>query len=181
MDIIKLCLDSGAEKAEELSVNKLILMPELRELCKQNLCGMYGRNYACPPSVGEIDELIAKLKEFNTVVIFQNIYMLEDSFDFEGMMESQANHDSITRRIANELYKKYGRENVLVLGAGACSLCEKCGIQTNEICRNPDIMLSSLEAYGINVSKIEEISNMKYINGIDTVTYFSGIFYNLPD
>ena len=38
-------------------------------------------------------------------------------------------------------------------------------------------MVESREGYGIYVAKIEDVSGMKYINGKDTVTYFSGVFY----
>ena len=176
MDIVGLCLDFGATKAEEILVSKLVLMPELREYCKQNACGKYGNNYTCPPHVGEIDTLIDKIKGFQKVVIMQNIYPLEDSFDFEGMMEAKNAHDKMTYEIADMVYDEIGYDNTLVLGAGSCILCELCGVETGVPCPNPQKSLSSLEAYGINVSKIEEISDMKYINGADTVTYFTGIF-----
>ena len=178
MDIVKRCLDFGATKAEEIPVSKLVIMPELREFCKQNACGKYGNNYTCPPHVGEIDVLIEKLKGFKKAVILQNIYPLEDSFDFDGMMEAKANHDKMTYEIADKIYDELGYHETLILGAGSCILCETCGAETGKPCPNPQKSLSSLEAYGINVSKIEEISDMKYINGVDTVTYFSGVFFN---
>ena len=176
MDIIKLCLERGASKAEEIPVSKLTLMPELRELCEQNKCGRFGRNYTCPPYVGDVNALIESLKTYKSAIIWQNIYALEDSFDFEGMMEAQAKHNTQTFEIADQIYGYYGRANVLVLAAGGCTLCDVCAVKTNEPCRHPNEALSSLEAYGIHVAKIEEVSGLKYINGKDTVTYFSGVF-----
>jgi predicted metal-binding protein len=180
MDIVKLCLDMGAYKAEEIPVQKLVFSPELRMLCEKNACGRFARNYTCPPSVGEVDDLIQKLRSFSKAIIWQNIYKLEDSFDYEGMMEGQRKHSTMTLEIARSVYAELGRENALVLGAGGCTLCDRCAIQTNESCRYPDDALSSLEAYGINVTKIGEVSDLKYINGINTVTYFSGVFLNQP-
>ena len=177
MNIVKLCLDFGAAKAEEIPISKLVLMPELREFCRQNACGEYGRNYTCPPHIGEIDDLIKKIKGFEKAVMWQNIYPLEDSFDFDGMMDAKRNHDTMTYKIADEVYQVLGMQNALVLGAGGCTLCEECAAKTNAPCPSPDKALSSLEAFGINVSKIEEISSMKYINGENTVTYFSGVFF----
>ncbi|MCL2321086.1 MAG: DUF2284 domain-containing protein [Oscillospiraceae bacterium] len=176
MDIVKLCLDMGAYKAEEIPVQKLVFSPELRILCEKNACGRFAKNYTCPPLIGKVDELIQKLQSFSRAIIWQNIYKLEDSFDYEGMMEGQRKHNAMTHEIAQIVYDELGRDNALVLGAGGCSLCEKCAIQTNEPCRYPDDALSSLEAYGINVTKICEVSKLKYINGINTVTYFSGVF-----
>lgn len=176
MDIVNLCLQMGASKAEEISVEKLVFMPELRALCEQNACGWFARNYTCPPFVGEAGGLIAKIKSFQKAVIWQNVYRIADSFDFEGMMEAQAKHNTMTIEIAQKVYAELGRKNVLVLKAGGCALCNACAAQTNEPCRHPDDALSSLEAYCINVSKLEEVSDMKYINGKNTVTYFSGVF-----
>ena len=175
MDFVKLCMDAGASKAEEISINKIIFQPELRVLCEQNACGRFARNYTCPPLVGEVDELIAKLTSFSKAVIWQNIYELEDSFDFEGMMDAQVRHNTMTLEVARQA--RAALDNVLVLAAGGCHLCETCAIQTNEPCRHREDALSSLEAYGINVSKIGEATDMKYINGVNTVTYFSGLFY----
>ncbi|MCL2084739.1 MAG: DUF2284 domain-containing protein [Oscillospiraceae bacterium] len=176
MDIVKLCLDMGAAKAEEIPVSRLTLMPELRELCERNVCGRFGRNYTCPPYTGEAGALIEKLKTFNKAVIWQNIYPLEDSFDFEGMMDAQQKHNAMTLDIARQVYAELGRDNALVLAAGGCTLCEICAAQTGEPCRGPDDALSSLEAYGIHVAKIGDVSGLRYINGKDTVTYFSGAF-----
>ena len=44
MDIVELCLEMGAFKAEEIPVGKLAFQPELRELCEHNACGRYARN-----------------------------------------------------------------------------------------------------------------------------------------
>jgi predicted metal-binding protein len=176
LDYVKLCLDLGAYKAEEIAMEALTFQPELREYCEQNTCGRFGMNYACPPFVGDIHTLIAKIKTYPKSVIWQTVTELEDSFDFEGMMRAQKEHNAMTLEIADAAYKEFGRGNVLVLAAGGCAVCEKCAQQTDQPCRQPEKAISSLEAYGLNVSQIENISGMKYINGVDTVTYFSGLF-----
>lgn len=176
MNILSRCLQLGASAAEEIEVDKLTLQPELRDFCTQNVCGRYNRNYACPPHVGEIGDLIARIRSFSKAVIWQNIYPLEDSFDFEGMMDAQRRHNAMTLEIAREVYAAIGRDHALVLAAGGCSACKVCAAQTGEPCRTPEDALSSLEAHGILVSKLEDVSSMKYINGENTVTYFSGAF-----
>ena len=175
MDFVKVCRDMGASNAAELPVEKLVFQPELRALCEQNACGRFGRSYTCPPAAGDVEELIATVKSFSNAVIWQNIYQLEDSFDFGGMIDAQKKHNDMTIEIARQA--RTAVSPVLILAAGGCSLCEACAIQTNEPCRHKDDALSSLEAYGINVSKICDASDMKYINGVNTVTYFSGVFY----
>ena len=178
MDYTALCLELGATKAERIPVDLLVFQPSLRDFCRQNACGRYGKNYTCPPHIGEPDVLIARVKAYRTAVLFQNIYVLEDSFDFEGMMDGQRNHNEMTRIAACRVYEREGRDGALVLAAGGCSLCERCGALDGTDCPAglKDEALSSLEAYCINVSKIEEVTGMKYINGENTVTFFSGIF-----
>lgn len=177
-DFVKLCLEMGVDKAEEIPMDKLVFQTELRALCEQNACGKFGSNYKCPPHVGEINALVAEIKRFSKAVIWQTISALEDSFDFEGMMEAQRKHNAITRRIAEKVYAELGRENVLALAAGSCELCSECAAPLGNECRRPAEALAPLEAYGINVSKIAEVSELKYINGANTVTYFSGVFFD---
>ena len=176
MDIQKLCMEYGAAKAEEIPVSKLVLQPHLRKYCELNHCGLYGKSYTCPPYVGEVDALIARLQKFSHAVIWQNIYPLEDSFDFEGMMAAKKRHQEMTLKIANAVYAKYGKNAALVLSAGGCAECPNCAQRTYEPCRHPDSALVSLEAYGVNVSQIGEVSGLSYVNGPNTVTYFSGAF-----
>ena len=176
MDIVKLCMEKGAANAQEIPLDKIVFQPELRDYCMQNRCGLYGKNYTCPPFIGDVNELIIKLKTFKKAVIWQNIFPLEDSFDIEGMMYALQKHNAMTMEIARCIYSVLGRSCALVLAAGGCVLCEKCAVVTDEPCRFPEEALSSLEAYGINVSKIVEASGMKYINEQNTVTYFSGVF-----
>ena len=177
MDIVKLCLAHGAQKAERISVSKLVLQPDLRPLCEMNQCGRYAKNYTCPPHIGSIDVLIDKIKSASDAVVWQNVYPLEDSFDFEGMMEAQSEHNKRAVDISRRLLEICGSsDKFLVLAAGGCCLCQPCALAENLPCRNPQLALSSLEAYGVNVSQISEVSGLKYINGVNTVTYFAGIF-----
>jgi len=177
MDIIKLCEEKGASNASGIKTKDISFEPELIKLCEANACGRYGKVYTCPPHVGNTQELIDALMKYETAVIWQNIYPLEDSFDFEGMMEAQDKHVAMTHEIAGHVYKEFGRENVVVLAAGGCSVCDECAAATSKPCRFPERALSSLEAYGINVSELAKTAGMNYINGVNTVTYFSGAFY----
>ena len=176
MDILKLCLGHGAMKAEGIAVTDLVLQPQLRFNCEVNHCGMYDRNYTCPPAVGDIDVLIAKLRRYKRAVILQNVYQLEDSFDIEGMLAGQEKHGAMVAAIARDVYAALGRDSALVLSAGSCTLCAECAIRTRKPCPFPDDAITPLEAYGVNVSKISQVSSLRYINGANTVTYFAGVF-----
>ena len=108
-----------------------------RKMCEQNLCGNYGRSWMCPPDAGPIEELMAEVRAYSHILVYQTVGELEDSYDFEGMMEA------------------------------------------GEPCRHPDLAMSSLETYGINVSELAKAAGMKYINGQNTVTYFGAALFDL--
>jgi len=174
-DFVKLCLDEGARKAAEIPTAHLRFSEVFRSYCEQNSCGRYGKNYTCPPHVGEIADLIRKVQARKTAVIWQTVHALEDSFDYEGMVRGKDIHNAMTLMIAERARALL--EDVLILGAGGCFLCGACAVVTDEPCRFPDKAMSSLEAHGIDVSQIGTVTDMKYINGVNTVTYFSGLFY----
>lgn len=130
----------------------------------------------CPPHVGPVDQLIAQAKEYPLALVYQTVGELEDSYDFEGMMEAGARMNDLTQKVRKELTDCFGPD-ALHLGAGGCRVCPVCAKREDKPCRFPEKALSSLEAYGINVSKLAELAGMKYINGQNTVTYFGAVFF----
>lgn len=167
--------DMGFSNVRKIKVSDITFEPSLIDLCKLNTCGNYGRCYTCPPLVGETDKLIEKAKSYENAIIFQKIYQLEDSFDIEGMGEGSRDFKERLQKV-NELAKKE-IPACLVLSAGGCKLCERCGAIDNIPCRFPDKALASLESYGMNVSKLAAACGVNYINGQNTVTYFGGVLY----
>ena len=173
--LIQQALQAGADKAFVIEVKEIPFDPELRKFCEANRCGSYNRNHACPPSVGTTEAVIAEAKQYSYALVFQTISALEDSFDYEGMMEAAARHNELT----NGLYAGLREEKpeCFPLSAGGCSICERCAKMDDQPCRFPEKAISSLEAYCMNVSQLAEKCNMKYINGVNTVTYFSAILF----
>jgi len=126
-----------------------------------------------------IHELMDEIRAYDHVLVFQTIGELEDSFDIEGMYEAGSLHNNLSQNIKKIFADADGIKDPLHLGAGGCRVCEKCSKITGEPCRFPDKAMSSLEAYGINVSKLAAAAGMKYINGVNTVTYFGAVFFKI--
>ena len=168
----------GAYKASVIPVEKIPFDPSLRQACAANTCGNYGKNWTCPPDVGPIDELIACAKQYKHALVFQTVSMLEDSYDYEGMMAALRRHREVTDRITEAVREAIGESAMLQLSAGGCMICEKCAKRDNLPCLHPDRALASLEAYGIYVSKLAELAEMNYINGKNTVTYFGAYLFS---
>lgn len=167
-------LEAGACNAAVIAVEDMAFDTAFRDMCAVNACGVYGKCYMCPPDIGEIDDLIAQAKEYTNALVFQYIGQLEDSFDIDGMRESKDKLRTITFTLRDRLIAD-GAKDYLLLGAGGCGVCARCSKLDNEPCKAPSLAIPSLEAYGVNVSKLAAAAGMKYINGVNTVTYFGAI------
>ena len=176
--LIDAALERGAFKANVIDADAIETDKIFRDICKSNSCGMYGRCYTCPPDAGDIDELIAELKKYKYVLVYQTVSEIEDSFDFEGMIEAKKSFYPVPQSL-RKVFSENGITSVLHLGAGGCGVCEVCAKRTNEPCRYPELALSSLEAYGVNVSSLAKAAGMKYINGQNTVTYFGAVLFSI--
>jgi len=174
-DRIEKCKEYGASKATLIDVDQIPFDEKLRSYCKANYCGKYGKNYACPPSIGDVESVIAEAKAYKKALVFQTISQIKDSFDLEGMEEAARRHSLVADRINEDLQKDY--DDYLKLTAGSCAICPVCAQVENQPCRFPDKAISSLEAYCINVVALSKICDMKYINGQNTVTYFGAFFF----
>ena len=162
----------GVTAAAVLPTEKIPFDPELRKSCEVNRCGAYGKNWACPPLVGPVEELIASAKTYRVAVVFQNVYRIEDSFDIEGMQEAAKRHKETVRKI----YESPAMPaDSVMLGAGGCDYCERCAAMDGEPCRFPGKAFASLEAYGVYVSELAEACGLNYINGVNTITYFGAV------
>ena len=179
-DIISAALKLGAHRANIIARKDLLLDRSFRAACETNACGMYGKCYMCPPDIGDIDKLMADTQGYDYVLVYQTVTELEDSYDFEGMVEARKRMTPIARSL-KQIFADVGIDEALHLSAGSCGLCESCAKITGKPCRFPDDAMPSLEAYGINVSEMARVADMKYINGQDTVTYFGAVLFSVRD
>lgn len=177
-NILNTVLEMGVYRANIIDAKDISLDRSFRDMCASNACGLYGKCYMCPPDVGDIEELMAEVRQYDYALVYQTVTKLEDSFDFEGMINAKKQ----TYPLAQQLRTIFHDANIahaLHLGAGGCGVCKCCAKITNEPCRFPERALPSLEAYGINVSQLAKAADMKYINGQNTVTYFGAVLFCL--
>ena len=169
-ELVKLALDQGFDYAGPLDTSNLTSLQDMRESCIQNTCGRYGTNWGCPPAVGELSELQARMRSYKTAIIVQSVQQLEDSFDFEGIAELGQRHGKNFRELFEKLKAQY--PGMLPLCNTGCSLCQKC-TYPDEPCRFPDKQVYSMSAYGLFVSQVCKDNGMEYNHGKDTMTYSS--------
>lgn len=174
--IVQIALDCGARGARYLPVSAVVTDPVFRRICEGNACGKFGRCYMCPPDIGPVETLMETIRQYPHAVLYQSVGTIEDSFDFEGMMEVGHAHCMLSQRIRERLEEILPGH--LHLTGGGCHLCERCAKLDDLPCRYPEKALSSLEGYGIDVYRTSQATDLKYINGENTVTYFGIILFS---
>lgn len=169
-ELIKLAEDAGFSHVKELDAGTIELLEEVRAMCGSNTCGMYGKNWACPPACGELPELRERVAKFSKGILVQTVGDIEDSLDFEAMMEIEGEHKEHFLAVNEQLKEEY--PDLLALGAGCCTICRKCTCP-DEPCRFPEKRISSLESYGIVVSDLCKKNDLAYYYGADKIAYTS--------
>lgn len=177
MDRVKESISQLFDHQVNISSSQINFKAEVRALCEQNHCGCFGKSWTCPPAVGSIADLQARLLPFSRVVVVSKIYQLTDSFDWEGMQESIKDFQSRIARLQGIIENMVPGLDCVLLGAGTCTVCETCTFPLEEPCRNPDKAIISVEACGIDVMELMKDIGLKYNNGPNTVTYVGAIFF----
>lgn len=154
-----------------VSVDKIKFSTEFRDICETNSCGMYNRNWTCPPCVGSINVLIEEAKSYKTAIVYQTVSYIQDSFDIEGMLEAGQRQNELSISI-NEILCSYKSNKFLHLGAGGCKICKTCAKLEEKPCIYPLMAIPSLESHGISVYDLAVECGLNYNNGKNTVTYF---------
>ena len=88
----KIADECGFECHGVADSKKLVVRPEVRDMCAVGKCHVYGKSWACPPACGDIEEFDAMFKQHSMCFIVQSVGQLEDEFDFETMVETEQIH-----------------------------------------------------------------------------------------
>ena len=166
----ELVLSCGFSEAALLDCGTIELREEVRRMCAADTCGMYGKNWSCPPACGSLEKCREKVRGYRFGILVQTIGELEDSWDYEGMQETEKQHKETFRKAAVLLREQY--PGLLALGAGCCTVCASCSYPDGP-CRFPEKRISSMEAYGIVVSDLCKANEMGYYYGPGKIAYTS--------
>ena len=163
---------------KEVPSTGITLRKEVRDLCKQNTCGYYGKNWTCPPAVPPLSTFKERFGLFDTFLVVYQVYPTQGSFDWKGMMAGAVLFKKNLQDMKTALEAVSQTNQFLILGMGPCDLCEPCSYVDGEPCRNPEEAIISLEACGIDVMRLMKEHGLNYYNGKNTVTLVGGILYN---
>ena len=163
-----LAADNGFEHSAPLVVSTLSFMQEVRDMCNADQCDRYNTSWSCPPACATLEEMRGMVGKYSGGILVQTVGEIEDSYDWEGIMEAGARQKKNFARMWKELDKEY--DSVLAMGTGACRLCESC-TYPGEPCRLPDRMEISMEACGLFVSKVCTDNGLAYNYGPNAIAY----------
>lgn len=170
----QLALDAGFTQAGYVDIQSLHFDPAIRSICEGNGCRGYGASWACPPAVGTLEDCRQRCEQYQHMLLLSRKYDLEDSFDFEGMVEGGRQFKALMDELdglAREHLEAY-----MLLSNEGCGRCSKC-TYPDAPCRFPDKLHPSIEGYGFNVSRLAAQAGIRYNNGPDTVTYFGALLF----
>lgn len=165
-----LAQEAGFEHFGPLDPATIELKQEVRDMCAANTCGRYGKCWSCPPDCGSLEDCREQLSRCTGGILVQSVGDVEDGFDFEAMMEIEAEHKTRFTRLYDALREKGGK--VLALGAGCCTQCATCTCP-DAPCRFPEKRISSMEAFGILVMEVCKANGLSYYYGSDKMAYTS--------
>lgn len=167
-ELSKLVESCGFTAWAPLDVSTIELKPEVRDMCAVNTCGMYGKRWSCPPGCGTLEECGERIKGHTHGILVQTIGDIEDSFDFETMMEIEAEHKEHFKEMHTALLE--AGVQVLAIGSGCCTNCKTC-TYPDEPCRFPERLVASMEAYGMVVNEICKANGLAYNYGPEKMAY----------
>jgi len=170
IDLVDVAKECGFSHYAELDISTLELMQEIRDMCNPEQCRNYNKSWSCPPACASLDEIRERIKNYKTGILIQTVGDLEDSMDWDSIMETGVRHKKNFGKMRDELIRNH--PSLLAMGAGECKLCETC-TYPDEPCRHPEKMEVSMEACGLYVSKVCKDNDLEYNYGPETIAFTS--------
>lgn len=158
---------------EFIETSELVFTDRVRHVCTTE-CPMYGKSWACPPAVGELEECRQRCMAFDKALMISTITEVSDIANIEETLATRAPHEALTRQI-HEMVKEQTSAS-MVLSTEACAHCKKC-TYPDAPCRFPERMYPCVESHGILVTDLAEKYGIDFLAGGNIVTWFSLILY----
>ena len=177
-DVLRMARDIGFDHRGVLDPATLELRTEVREMCSADRCQNYGKSWTCPPACSSLEEGAAEISKYNSGILVQTTAFTEDDFDYETMQQAGELQQERIAKMLVLLRKSFPQ--LLALGSGGCRLCAEC-TYPNAPCRNPELAVPSMEAYGLWVSDVCKRNELPYNYGPGSITYTACFLFNLKN
>lgn len=164
---INLALEIGFTAASPMDTTKLTARSDIREMCKDDRCHAYGKNWTCPPACGSLIDCQSRMQNYQNGILLQTVGHLEKDIDSRAYQQTEQLHLQYFRAFSEKLKKEY--PEALCLGSGGCRICKSCAYPNP--CRFPDKAYSSMEGYGLFVTQVCRNNQLPYYYGPRTIAY----------
>lgn len=147
----------------------------IRYICKAE-CPMYGKTWACPPAVGQVEQCAQKCRSYEKCLVVGTITEVEDISDIASALQTREEHETITNAV-RQMFRDQGIEPY-ILSTEACAVCERCAYLDGQPCRHPHRMHPCVESHGINIIPTLEENGLEFQYGDNIVTWYSLFFFD---
>ena len=144
--LMTLAAENGFSLCAPVCTAALVPLGEVRAMCEADRCGKYGKNWACPPGCGSIEQARARISRYDSGVLVQTTGTLADEFDYEGMQAIARHHKKCFENFARQARLLY--PGCLPLTAGACTICARCTGQALPVSRAAAVVHGGLRPVG---------------------------------
>jgi len=151
---IEIAKQLGFSDAAFMNVSDLVVVPEYRKYCEENLCGCYGVLEACPPKSGTVEEMVNRMKAYKKALILQTEVTPADMNDAMEHKKAKREHNMLTEQMMEYMYQD-GIHDILMMGAG------------------PWKTSSCMSAYCVDAQKMADAAHMKCWANDGKARYFS--------
>ena len=146
----------------------------IRYICGAE-CPMYGKTWACPPAVGEVEQCQARCLQYENCLMIGTITEVEDIANIAEALATRPAHEEVTN-LVGDLLREQG-VTPYILSTEACAICERCAWEDGLPCRYPDRMHPCVESHGINLIPTLEENGLEFQYGKNIVTWYSLLFF----
>lgn len=179
MDYIAFAKSAGFNEACYFDPQKISFddAETLRDACKANDCGFYGRYWTCPPGVGTIERVQKKVLTYHHGLILQMLTeAISVTFQPELFSDVSTTFNDMTKLVRAELEKEVG--DVYMLGMSNCTICEKCTYPSAK-CLHPEKMVPCISGHCVNVYRLWDTTGHRRAN-FDETDFYSVLLWNDP-
>lgn len=171
--LCKLALEIGFDEAKPMDVAGLKPMAAVRDMCAEDKCRAYGKNWTCPPAIGTLEECGARMRSYRYGILLQTVGKLQKRIDSRTIRDTERRHTENFRTFSGKVREIF--PDALCLGAGGCRICQVCACL--EPCRFPEQALSSMEGYGLFVTQVCRDNDLAYYHGEGTIAYTACVLF----
>lgn len=157
-DYVQLARTLGFTDAALMDTAELVIVPEYRQFCEENLCGNYNVLPVCPPMSGTVEEMTQNVRRHKTALVLTIVSTPKDVTDRAEQKAAKRHQNELTDQLMEQM-RADGVEDLLMMGAG------------------PWKTASCMSAYCVNAQMMADTVHMKCWENDGKFRFFSLILF----